>query len=134
MTSVGVRLLLVTGRTVRQGRALESGKLQQEYMDSVAVCEVDRTTLRVLGVTDGGPVRVETIHGSVVVRCRVREGVDPGIAFMPCGPYANAVTGGHTATTGMPEFKGIDAVVLPAPGEGVPTPEELLRAQLEEGA
>ena len=132
MSRVGVKDLLVTGRTVRQGRSMEMGKLNGRYVHDVAVCEVNPVTLEVLGIDEGNHIEVETVHGSIVVRCSVNNDVEPGIAFIPCGPYANAVTGSETGGTGMPHFKGIEAMLFPAPDREILGPRELLDSIIEE--
>lgn len=105
---------------------MELGKLNRAYQDAVALCEVDSLTLEVLGLADGDHVRVESLLGSVVVRVKMNRRAEPGIAFMPCGPYANAVVGSDTEETGMPDYKGIQCSLFPAKGEPILTPSELI--------
>ena len=130
MIAVGVKVLLTTGRTLSQGRAMELGKLTKAYFDAVSLCEVDKTTLTVLGIEAGDPIVVETDVGRVVVRSKLDRRAEPGIAFMPCGPYANAITGSDTANSGMPDFKTISASLFPAKGQPVLTVEEILDAMV----
>ncbi len=133
MSRVGVKALLTSGRTLKQGRAMELGKLGPEYLKEVGICEMDEVTLKALGLSEGDPVCVETIHGSVVVVCKLDRRAEPGVVFIPCGPYANAVTGSDTEGTGMPDFKGASAQLFAAKGEKVPDVRELLK-QIVEGA
>ena len=133
MSRVGVEALLTSGRTLKQGRAMELGKLGPEYLKEVAICEMDKVTLEALGLDEGESVRVETIHGSVVVTSKIDRRAEPGIVFIPCGPYANAVTGSDTENTGMPDFKGVSAQIFGAKGEKVLNVKELLK-QIMEGA
>ena len=133
MSRVGVEALLTSGRTLKQGRAMELGKLGPEYLKEVGICEMDKVTMEALGIGEGDPVRVETMHGSVVVTCKIDRRAEPGVVFIPCGPYANAVTSSDTEGTGMPAFKGVSAQLFAAKGEKVPTVEELLK-QIVEGA
>ncbi|UCE10023.1 MAG: tRNA CCA-pyrophosphorylase [Candidatus Thorarchaeota archaeon] len=126
MSAVGVDVLLTSGRTLKQGRGMEIGKLSSDYFDAVSICEMDESTLKVLGIEDGDPVRVETDIGSVVVFGKHDRRAEPGVVFIPCGPYANAVTGSDTLESGMPGYKSIPARVFPAKGETVPTVEEIL--------
>ena len=131
MSRVGVEAVLTSGRTLKQGRAMELGKLGPEYFKEVAFCEMDKVTLAALGLEEGDPVRVETIHGSVVVASKIDRRAEPGIVFIPCGPYANAVTGSDTEGTGMPDFKGVSAQLFAAKGEKVRGVEELLKEMME---
>jgi len=132
MSRVGVEALLTSGRTLKQGRAMELGKLGPEYFKEVGFCEMDKVTLETLGLDEGDPVRVETIHGSVVVASKIDRRAEPGVVFIPCGPYANVVTGSDTENTGMPNFKSVVAQLFAAKGENVPNVEELLK-QIVEG-
>ncbi len=132
MSKVGVSARLVTGRTIRQGRAMELGKWTERYRSAVNYCEVDPVTFEVLGINNGDPVRVESLFGSVVVYCRMNKHVPPAIVFMPCGPYANALIPDDTVGSGMPDFKETPVTLFPAYDEPVPTIEELLRGVMEE--
>jgi formylmethanofuran dehydrogenase subunit D len=38
MNSGSVKVLLTSGRTLSQGRAMEKGKITSDYEDAVAVC------------------------------------------------------------------------------------------------
>ncbi|MHA2379878.1 MAG: molybdopterin dinucleotide binding domain-containing protein [Candidatus Thorarchaeota archaeon] len=131
MSDVGVKVVLTSGRTLKQGKAMELGKLNQEYIDAVAICEMDKSTLAALGVEEGDPVRVKTDYGSVVVRSSLDRRAEPGIVFIPCGPYANAILDSDTLESGMPGFKTLDAKILPAKGESVLSTEELLKIMTE---
>ena len=131
MSRVGVEALLTSGRTLKQGRAMELGKLGQEYLKEVAICEMDKVTLEALGLNEGDPVYVETMHGSVIVTSKLDRRAEPGIVFIPCGPYANAVIGSDTEGTGMPGFKGIIAKLFAAKGETVPDVKDLLKQMVE---
>jgi formylmethanofuran dehydrogenase subunit D len=133
MSRVGVEALLTSGRTLKQGRAMELGKLGPEYLKEVAYCEMDTVTLESLGLEEGDPVRVETKDGSVIVSSKIDRRAEPGVVFIPCGPYANAIIGSETEGTGMPEFKGITAQLFAAKGKKVLDVEKLLK-QMVEGA
>jgi formylmethanofuran dehydrogenase subunit D len=133
MSRVGVESLLTSGRTLKQGRAMELGKLGPEYLKEVAYCEMDTVTLESLGLEEGDPVRVETKYGSVIVSSKIDRRAEPGVVFIPCGPYANAIIGSETEGTGMPEFKGITAQLFAAKGKKVLDVEKLLK-QMVEGA
>ncbi len=132
MSRKGVEAILTSGRTLKQGRAMELGKLGLEYHKEVAFCEMDKATLETLGLEEGEPVLIETPHGSVVVMSKLDRRAEPGVVFIPCGPYANAVIGSETEGTGMPDFKGVSAKIFAAKGQEVPNVEQLLK-QIVEG-
>ncbi|MFW9887761.1 MAG: molybdopterin dinucleotide binding domain-containing protein [Candidatus Thorarchaeota archaeon] len=131
MNDVGVEVLLTSGRTLKQGQTMELGKLNQEYFEAVAICEVDKSTLVTLGLEEGDPVKVKTTAGSVVVACKVDRRAEPGVAFIPCGPWANAVLDSDTGESGMPRYKDMDAKLFAAKGEKIPSAEDLLKAFVE---
>ena len=131
MNDVGVEVVLTSGRTLKQGQTMELGKLNQEYFEAVAICEVDKSTLEALGLEEGDPVKVETATGSVVVACKVDRRAESGIAFMPCGPWANAVLDPDTIESGMPRYKDMEAKLIAAKGAKIPSAEDLLKAIVE---
>lgn len=123
----GLRVTLLTGRTIYQGVGKERGKLSEEYQERVSICEMDPIDMASLGVEEGSGVRVTTEYGSVIVRAvESMRSPHPGIVFIPYGPWANIVTSSRTHGVGMPSFKGIPAEVEASPGEGVLKVAELL--------
>jgi len=131
MPSLNVTLL--TGRTLRQGQGKEYGKLSERYWKSVAICEVDPEDLNRMGMRDGKPVRITTKHGSVAVRAvKSLRGPHAGKVFVPYGPWASVIMDSETHGTGMPSFKGTQAVVEPAADEEkVLTLQELLQTHYQ---
>ena len=127
MPSLNVTLL--TGRTLRQGQGKEYGKLSERYWKSVSICEVDPSDLVKLGIKAGKPVKITTSSGSVVVRAvKSMRGPHPGRIFVPYGPWASVIVDSKTDGTGMPSFKGVQAVIEPATQESeVLTLQQLLQ-------
>ena len=121
-----IEVTLISGRTSQQGAGLEVGKTSDEYFRSTSYVELNASDAEKLGVSEGQPVGVTTPHGSVVVSARTSQGLDPGMAFFPYGPWANQVFGTDTGGTGMPSYKGVRATVKPATGKTVPTLTELV--------
>jgi formylmethanofuran dehydrogenase subunit D len=131
MNDEGLEVLLISGRTLKQGRGMEIGKLSKDYFDAVSICEMDKSTLETLGVEEGDSVVVETSNGKVVVSSKVDRKAEPGVIFIPCGPYANAVTGSDTLESGMPAYKAVPARLYSAKGQNVLSVEELLKKMME---
>jgi formylmethanofuran dehydrogenase subunit D len=100
--------ILITGRTINQGATIEN-KTSPDYQEATALCELNSKDIGILGVTPGGQISVKTDHGEVVVRIKENNGNPDGIAFIPMGPWANAVVDPDTKGCGMPGFKGIKA-------------------------
>jgi len=118
---------LITGRTIEQGVGKEMGKGSIEYYDSSAVCFFDKADMIKLGIKNNSIVKVTSKWGSVAVKAqRYPWGTMPGMVFIPCGLWANAITGDDTYSMGMPIFKGFPVEVEPAPNEKVLTLDELL--------
>lgn len=105
-----MKVILISGRTTKQGTSLEMGKTSEEYSDNVALIMMNENDMEKIGVKEGEHVEVRTKFGSAVVRCEESR-IDRGIAFMPYGPWANMVIGADTRGTGMPDSKGIKAMI-----------------------
>ena len=127
MSRVGAKVTLTSGRTLLQGRTLEEGKLTEAYRDAVSYIELDSTILEALNIDAGDLVEVETIFGTVDVTAKKSRGKDPQIAFIPCGPYANAITGEDTQETGMPSYKSIEAQVYKSKANSVLSIHEIMQ-------
>jgi formylmethanofuran dehydrogenase subunit D len=121
---------LITGRTIDQGVGKEMGKGSKEYFDSASVCFIDEADIQKLGIRSRTNVRVTSKYGSVIVKVLKNPyGSNPGIVFIPCGLWANAICGDETFGMGMPMFKGFQVEVEPAPKEVVLTLDELLKKE-----
>ncbi len=126
-----VKLLVTSGRTLTQGRAMEKGKLTSDYENAVAVCELDATAMESLGIENGETITVKTEIGEVVVKAKLNKNLHPGMAFIPCGPYFNFLLDSYTQLTGMPGFKSLPATIDAAPGAKILTIEELIQLMKE---
>ncbi|MHC1610679.1 MAG: molybdopterin dinucleotide binding domain-containing protein [Candidatus Methanospirareceae archaeon] len=106
----GKRVKLISGRTIAQGENLEN-KMSEEYLNAVAICELNERDMERLGVSPDENVKVKTDYGEVVVKAKKGKGYPEGIAFIPMGPWANAVVSANTKGAGMPSFKDLDAEI-----------------------
>lgn len=130
MVEQKLRATLITGRTIEQGVGKELGKGSVEYYDSCAVCFFDKSDMLKLGIKNGSTVKVTSKYGSVIVKAQKYPwGTNPGMVFIPCGSWANVITGDETFSMGMPLFKGFPVEVEAAPNEHVMTLDELLLNQ-----
>ncbi|KON27142.1 hypothetical protein AC480_04800 [miscellaneous Crenarchaeota group archaeon SMTZ1-55] len=124
----GARFVLLTGRTIYQGVEKEKGKLSQDYLHSVAICEMDPEDMTVMKIKENSNLRVVTESGSVVVKAvKSMRQPHPGTIFMPYGPWASLVMTSDTDGTGMPSLKGVPATVEAALGEQILDVRALLR-------
>ena len=62
-----IKVIVTSGRTLGQGRAMEKGKLTEDYEKAVAVCELDSTAMEFLGIENGEIVVVKTEIGEINV-------------------------------------------------------------------
>jgi formylmethanofuran dehydrogenase subunit D len=130
MVEQKLRATLITGRTIEQGVGKELGKGSIEYFESSAVCFFDKSDMIKLGIKSNTNVKVTSKFGSVIVKAQKYPwGSMPGIVFIPCGTWANAICGDETYSMGMPLFKGFPVEVEVAPNETVLTLDELLMAE-----
>ena len=90
------------------------GKTSAEYAREVAMVDLSGPDLIRLNLAEGQFVRVTTEYGSGRFAPRKAE-VPAGIAFIPFGPPCNRLIGSDTQGTGMPDSKGLPAVVDPDP-------------------
>ncbi len=130
MVEQKLRATLITGRTIEQGVGKELGKGSIEYYESSAVCFFDKSDMIKLGIKNNSTVKVTSKFGSVVVKAQKYPwGSMSGMVFIPCGLWANAITGDETYSMGMALFKGFPVEVEVAPDEPVLTLDELLMKQ-----
>jgi formylmethanofuran dehydrogenase subunit D len=130
MVEQKLRATLITGRTIDQGVGKEMGKGSKEYFDSSSICFIDESDLKKLGIKIRSNVRVTSKYGSVIVKAMKNQyGANPGIVFIPCGLWANAICGDETFGMGMPLFKGFPVEVEAAPNNVILTLDELLKEE-----
>ncbi|TFF89208.1 MAG: molybdopterin dinucleotide-binding protein [Promethearchaeota archaeon] len=105
-------LILITGRTINQGVALEGGKTTKENVRAAGICVFDKNDFAKLNCLAGTPVKVTTDYGEVMVYSTISdEGPHPSIIFIPMGPWANQLVNPGSQSTGTPTYKGIEAKV-----------------------
>ncbi len=115
---------LISGRTIDQGVSCDA-KTSHAYFNAASCCELSPASIAKIGTKAGSNVLVTTDYGRVVVRVKENDGNPDNIAFIPMGPWANALVNPDTAGCGMPGFKGIKAVIEPS-DENVPVMKELM--------
>jgi formylmethanofuran dehydrogenase subunit D len=123
-----LKVSLLTGRTIDQGKGKEMGKLSKEYSENVAICQMDPNDMKSLGIKENTNVKVTTDFGSVVLKAVKSARIPhPKVVFVPYGPWASLVVNPKTHGTGMPSLKGIPAEIEPAPEEKVLSLQNLLK-------
>lgn len=121
-----MEFILITGRTVDQGKFKEHAKISEKYRASVAVCEMHTEDMKKLGIKDGDNIKVTTSVGSVIVKAKISKRIKtPGVAFIPFSPWVNSIMPSETEGTGMPHLKGFKVKIEPT-SEPVQDIKELL--------
>lgn len=125
-------VLVLTGRTIDQGRGKEMGKLSDVYLKDVTQCQIDPKDMKALKLRQNTNVKVTTKSGSVVLRAvKSLRGPHPKMIFISYGPWASVISDPETHGSGMPSLKGMSGELEPAPNEKVLTLQELVN-QLKE--
>ncbi len=128
-----ISLNLITGRTIQQGVAMEGGKEKPAYTEACGIIEMDPVDIKRLGVYRNTNVRVTSAFGTVVVKAiEATQGPHPGLAYIPMGPWANAVIDPNTYGMGMPTFKGTPIQVSLVANETVLSSIELVHKLVKE--
>jgi formylmethanofuran dehydrogenase subunit D len=105
-------LLLITGRSLKQGTGLNAGKASPEYLEATTTVELSGSDMASLGLADGDSVRLWCTHGETVVRCR-RADLPGGMAFLAYGPPTGCLMGCETHASGMPDSKALPVRAAP---------------------
>jgi formylmethanofuran dehydrogenase subunit D len=122
-----LNVLILTGRTIDQGRGKEMGKLSDVYQKDVTQCQIDPEDMKALGLKRNSNVKVTTPFGNVVLRAvKSLRGPHPKMIFIAYGPWASMISDPESHGTGMPSLKGISGTLEPAPDEKVLTMQELV--------
>jgi len=115
-----ITINLISGRTIQQGVAIEGGKEKPLYRTAAGIIELDPEDFKRLGIWKNTNVRVTSPHGNVIVKAMATsQGPHPGVAFIPMGPWANAIIDPNTYSTGMPTFKGVPVTIEAAAAEPI---------------
>ncbi len=107
-----LRLILVSGRSTKQGTGISSGKDGQEYQEAINVVEMNASDMKRSGLGDGDSVVVMSEFGQASVKCREGD-VPEGLAFMPFGSACNRLVGEETYASGMPDSKHLQIELIP---------------------
>jgi formylmethanofuran dehydrogenase subunit D len=106
------KLILITGRSTRQGVGISSGKELEEYQTATTVILLNRSDMERFALQDENVVKLKTRFGSATVTCRSAD-LPEGMAFIPFGPTINQLVGGETQLSGMPDTKGFEIELEP---------------------
>lgn len=108
-------MILIAGRSSKQGTTLNAGKLKDAYREITSTVEMNVDDMNRLGLKSGDSVRLRTGIGETLVRCKERKADDlpAGLLFMAYGPSSSLLMASDTAGTGMPISKSFEVEVEP---------------------
>jgi formylmethanofuran dehydrogenase subunit D len=108
-------MVLIAGRSSKQGTSLNVGKFSDEYQEVTTTLEMNVDDMARLGLNDGDGVRLRTAIGEALVRCQGRKAEDlpSGLLFMAYGPASSQLMDSETQNTGMPISKNLTVEVEP---------------------
>jgi formylmethanofuran dehydrogenase subunit D len=109
---MGLRLVLVTGRTLEQAAGMHKGKTSELYERATRTAEMNGEDLEELGLASGDSATLRTSEGEARVTLKAAD-LPRGMLFLPMGYCANGLIGPGTEGTGMPSFKGMSVEVEP---------------------
>lgn len=105
-----VRLVLIAGRSLKQGTGMNWGKASAEYRRAVVTVELSRQDMARLELQDGETVRLKTMYGEAVAQGQ-EANLPEGLAFIAYGPVSSELMGEETHASGMPNSKGFEVEV-----------------------
>lgn len=106
-------MILVPGRSQKQGTSLNKGKLKDEYLEVTTTAELNELDMRRLKLSNGDKIRLKSDIGQTVVTCisKKEEDLPSGMIFIPYGPSSSQLMGSDTAGSGMPLSKHMQVEV-----------------------
>jgi formylmethanofuran dehydrogenase subunit D len=109
-----LKVVLITGRSIEQGRSKDVGKFFGEYREAIAVCEINPADMEALGIPEGGYIDISSPYGSITVLAKPSPDIPSGVVFIPYGILANIIIPPDTNGTGIPRSKGLEVWVTPS--------------------
>ncbi len=108
-----MKMILIPGRSAKQGTSLNHGKLKEEYLAVTSTLEMNPDDMRKLKLEDGDSVRLKNEVGETVVQCIAKkpEDLPAGTLFIPYGPPSSQLMESDTAGSGMPLSKHMEVEI-----------------------
>ena len=104
------KLILIPGRSLKQGTGMNLGKETAEYQNAVTTLEMNRDDMARLDVQDGDTLRIRASGGEATVHCCGAD-LPEGMAFIAYGPVSSELMDQDTHGSGMPDSKGFEVEV-----------------------
>lgn len=108
-----IKMILIPGRSSKQGTSLNQGKLKEEYKEVTSTLEINTDDMKKLDLIDGDTVRLSNDVGETTVRCigKKPEDLPDGMLFIPYGPPSSQLMASDTAGSGMPLSKHMEVEI-----------------------
>lgn len=108
-----MKMILIPGRTAKQGTTLNEGKLKDAYIEVTSTLEMNPEDMRKLKLEDGDTVRLKNDIGETVVRCigKKPDDLPAGTMFIAYGPPSSQLMESDTAGSGMPISKHMEVEI-----------------------
>ena len=106
-------MLLIPGRSSKQGTSLNKGKLKEEYLQVISTVEMNEEDMQRLELKDGDSVRLSNVTGEFIASCLGKKTQDlpTGMIFVAYGPTSSRLMESDTGGCGMPISKNIQVQV-----------------------
>ena len=106
-------MILVPGRSQKQGTSLNEGKLKDEYKRVTSTAELNEKDMQRLKLKDGDKIKLKSDVGQTIVTCKSKKEADlpTGMIFIPYGPPSSELMAADTAGTGMPMSKHMEVKI-----------------------
>tara|TARA_R110000782_G_scaffold36500_3_gene86696 strand:- start:428 stop:775 length:348 start_codon:yes stop_codon:yes gene_type:complete len=114
---VSEKMILIPGRSSKQGTSLNIGKLKDEYKEVTSTLEMNTDDMAKMELIDGDKVRLSNETGETTVTCvgKKPEDLPHGMLFIPYGPASSELMASDTAGSGMPLSKHMEVVIEKIP-------------------
>ena len=102
-------MLLIPGRSNKQGTSLNKGKLKDEYLEVTSTVEMNEDDMQRLRLQEGDSVRLSNEIGEFIAKCKGRKALDlpSGMIFIAYGPSSSRLMDSDTGGSGMPISKNL---------------------------
>lgn len=106
-------MLLVPGRSNKQGTSLNKGKLKEEYLEVTSTVEMNEDDMQRLELSNGDQVKLSNHLGEFVATCKSKKAADlpSGMIFIAYGPSSSRLMESDTGGSGMPISKNFSVQV-----------------------
>lgn len=104
-----MRVILITGRTIKQGKMVEGEKVRM--IDELSVCEMNPDDMLQLDVNENDFVSLKSEEATIRLRVLASQDIPAGIVYTAVTPYINTLIPYLRSARGMIRGKGIEIEV-----------------------